>query len=76
MVVFSEQCFRGHVVRPIAVKLDYDSIIHFLEFSAEKNPGRLEIVKSASYRLVMSEQQRALFAAKKVPALPIESEEP
>jgi len=69
MMAFCHEFFPGYVIRPLAIKLDYESVIHFLEFDPEVEPSRLNVVKSASYRLVMSPQQKALVAATKVPLL-------
>ena len=75
MMAFCREFFPNLLIRPLAIKLDYESVIHFLEFSAETEPSRLNVVKSASYRLIMSDQQRALVAATKTPLLTDASEE-
>lgn len=62
MVAFCQEFFGGYEVRPLAVKLDYDGVIQCLEFNAETAPAKLDIVKSAKYRLIMSPEQKALFA--------------
>ncbi|HVU15522.1 MAG TPA: hypothetical protein VHD32_01245 [Candidatus Didemnitutus sp.] len=66
MVIFCDQYFPGHEIRPLAIKLDYDSLIHFLEFNPARVSADLKIVKSATYRLKMSPQQEALFASHQV----------
>lgn len=66
MVIFCEQYFAGYEIRTLAIKLDYDSLIHFLEFNTSRRAADLKIVKSATYRLKMSPQQEALFAAHQV----------
>ncbi len=63
MVIFCEQYFQGYEVRPLAIKLDYEGLIHFLEFNAASQAADLKILKFATYRLKMSPQQEALFAA-------------
>lgn len=75
MMAFCREFFPGHEIRPLAIKLDYESVIHFLEFNPELEPARLVVVKSASYRLIMSEQQQALVAKTKVPLLTHADEE-
>jgi hypothetical protein len=66
MVTYAREFFRGLEVRPIAIKLDYDGLIHFLEFNASMSPGDLMIVRSATYRLSLSDRQRELIRATKV----------
>ena len=60
-VMYSEQYFPGYAIRPIAMKLDYDSLIHFLEFNVTTDAKKLKIIRSATYRLTVSEQQRTLI---------------
>lgn len=62
MVSFCEEFFEGYEIRPLAIKLDYEGVIHFLEFNAHDVPANLNIVKSAKYQLKMSAQQEALFS--------------
>lgn len=62
MAGYSAQYFAGYEVRPLAIKLDHNSVIHFVEFNLTSTPSELRIVKSAGYKLNLSEQQRALFA--------------
>ncbi len=61
MVAFCKEHFPGHEIRPLAIKLDYESIIHFLELSSEVEPAKIQIVRAASYRLKMSPRQEAVF---------------
>lgn len=69
MVAFCLEFVPDHEIRPLAIKLDYDGLIHFLEFNAEVEPARLAIVKSATYRLKMSKRQEELvIVAKPTPA--------
>lgn len=65
MVAFCQEFFAGYEVRPLAIKLDYDGLIQFLEFNAEMTPAKLAITKSATYRLRMSDQQEAVFESAK-----------
>lgn len=60
-VAFAKQVFPGHTVRPIAVKVDYDALIHILEFNPGNRPNDLRILNSATYKLNLSEQQRMMI---------------
>ncbi|WP_328342790.1 hypothetical protein [Micromonospora sp. NBC_00421] len=59
MVTFSRIYFPGHEVRPIAVKVDYDSLVHILEFNPTEEPAKLIVQDYATYQLKLSEQQRS-----------------
>ncbi|WP_422772390.1 hypothetical protein ACN28C_04935 [Plantactinospora sp. WMMC1484] len=58
MVAFSRVYFPGHEVRPIAIKVDYDSLVHILEFNPTEEPAQLVVQNAATYQLKLSEQQR------------------
>lgn len=58
MVAFCDVYFPGHEVRPIAVKVDYSSVIHFLEFNPTTEAAELQLIRHQAYRLVLSDQQR------------------
>ncbi|MDN7604926.1 hypothetical protein [Burkholderia gladioli] len=61
MVQYCREYFPGHEVRPLAIKLDYASVIHFLEFNDAVEPAELKILRSGGYRLQLSEKQRMAF---------------
>ncbi|MFI7130340.1 hypothetical protein ACIBQ1_31940 [Nonomuraea sp. NPDC050153] len=58
MVSFSRVYFPGHEIRPVAIKVDYDSLVHLVEFNRTEEPAELKIINSATYRLQLSDQQR------------------
>jgi hypothetical protein len=58
MVAFSGDYFPGHEVRPLALKVDERGLMHILEFNATTEPSDLVVLRSACYRLVLSEKQR------------------
>lgn len=60
-VRFAKQYFPEHLIRPIGIKVDYDSLIHVLEFTASLDASQLEVVRSTTYRLNLSEQQREMI---------------
>lgn len=62
MVQFTGTYFPGHEVRPLAIKIDEDSLLHFLEFNPTAEPAELEVARSACYRLRLSDAQRELIA--------------
>ena len=64
MVMYCAEYFPGYEIRPLAIKLDYDSLIHFLEFNPSAEAAGLKIVKSCGYRLSLSERQKAMFTPK------------
>lgn len=61
MVSFCATYFPGYPVRPLAVKVDHNSIIHVLEFNATENAADLEVAQSAAYDIILSETQLALI---------------
>ncbi len=63
MVAFSGEYFPGLEIRPLAIKLDYNSLLHFIEFTPEIEPAKLVVARSATYRLTLSPQQRDLIHA-------------
>jgi len=64
MVIYCAEYFPGHEIRPLAIKLDYDSLIHFLEFNPSPEAANLKIVKSCGYRLSLSDRQKAVLTPK------------
>lgn len=69
MVEYSRHYFPGMTVRPLAIKVDHDSILHLMEFGAAAKAADLKIIKSASYMLSLSGQQAALIRATRKPVL-------
>jgi hypothetical protein len=69
MVQYSRHYFPGMTVRPLAIKVDHDSILHIMEFGNAAKAADLKIIRSASYLLTLSEQQIALINATRKPAL-------
>ena len=67
MVQYSRHYFPGMMIRPLAIKVDYDSILHFMEFNSVSKAADLKIVKSASYVLKLSERQTELIRATGIP---------
>jgi hypothetical protein len=61
MVAFCRHYFPGNELRPIAIKVDYDSIVHIVEFNATTRAADLEVVRSGAYSINLSEAQRALI---------------
>jgi hypothetical protein len=65
MVQFTHHYFAGMTVRPLAIKVDHDSVLHIMEFNVTTKAADLKIVKGASYALVLSETQRDLIRGTK-----------
>jgi len=69
MVQYSRHYFPGMTIRPLAIKVDYDSILHIMEFSPVTKAADLKIIKSASHVLKLSDRQAEFVRAAKVPIL-------
>lgn len=57
MIQYCEHYFPGLEVRPFAIKVDEASVLHVMEFNVAPKAADLRIVKSASYKLKLSERQ-------------------
>jgi hypothetical protein len=57
MITYCRHFLRDMTVRPLAMKVDYDSVIHMMEFNVAAKAADLRIVRSASYVLKLSEKQ-------------------
>lgn len=68
MLQYSRHYFPGMTIRPLAVKVDYDSVLHILEFNSAAKAADLKIIKSASYTLKLSDRQVELIRATAVPS--------
>lgn len=69
MVEYSRHYFPEMTVRPLAIKVDRDSILHLMEFGSAAKAADLKIIRSASYVLTLSEQQTRLIRATRKPTL-------
>jgi hypothetical protein len=67
MIQYAAHYFPGLTVRPLALKVDYQSAIHLMEFNVAARPGDLRIIHSASYTINTSEAQLAMIRATNVP---------
>lgn len=67
MIRYAEHYFPGLNVRPLALKVDYQSAVHLMEFNLAIRPGDLRIVRSASYSINVSDAQLAMIRATNVP---------
>ena len=56
-VNFSKQLFLNYVIRPIGIKVGYDSLLHIIEFTPEMEANKIKIKNSATYNLILSEEQ-------------------
>lgn len=65
-VQFARQYFPSCVIRPLAIKVDHQGRIHFIEFSNDTEPDSLEIVNRATYRLGLSDRQRKFIRLSRV----------
>jgi hypothetical protein len=67
MVRYAAHYFPGLKVRPLALKVDYQSAVHLMEFNVAARPGDLRIIRNASYAINTSEAQIAMIRATNVP---------
>lgn len=67
MIQYAAHYFPGLRVRPLALKVDYQSAVHLIEFNVAAKPGELRIVRSASYAINTSEAQIVMIRATNVP---------
>jgi hypothetical protein len=61
MVAFSAEFFPGHQIRPVALKVNAEGLLHLLEFNPTMEPSELEVVRSAAYKLILSDSQKTLI---------------
>ena len=66
MVQYASFYFPSMVVRPLAIKVDDDSLIHIMEFNAPSKAADLRIIRSSSYILTLSDRQLELLNGAKV----------
>jgi hypothetical protein len=67
MIQYAAHYFPGMVVRPLALKVDYQSAVHLMEFNIAARPGDLRIVRSASYAINTSDAQLAMIRSTNAP---------
>lgn len=67
MIQYAAHYFPGLKVRPLALKVDYQSAVHIMEFNVAGRPGDLRIINSASYVINTSEAQIAMIRSTNVP---------
>jgi hypothetical protein len=67
MIQYAAHYYPGLIVRPLALKVDYQSAVHIIEFNIASRPGDLRIVRSASYVINTSSAQLAMIRATNVP---------
>jgi len=67
MVRYAAHYFPGLKVRPLAIKVDYQSAVHLMEFNVASRPGELRIIRSASYAIDTSEAQLEMIRKTNVP---------
>lgn len=56
-IAYAKQYFPGHEIRPVCLKIDYDNLIHLIEFNVVDSAAELRVLRNASYRLRLSESQ-------------------
>jgi len=66
MVQYSKHYFPTLVIRPLALKVDFDSVLHLMEFNAASKAADLKILKSASYVISRSDKQTEMVRATRV----------
>jgi hypothetical protein len=64
MIEYCRHYFPGYTLRPLAIKVDVESLIHIMEFNTPTKAADLKLVRCQSYSLKLSEKQRELIALK------------
>lgn len=64
MVEYCHHYFPGYQMRPLAIKVDVESLIHLMEFNTPTKAADLRLVRCQSYALKLSDQQRELIVEK------------
>lgn len=64
MVEYCKHYFSGYALRPLALKVDEDSLIHLMEFNTASKAADLRVTRCQSYSLKMSEKQRHFITQK------------
>ncbi|WP_315784688.1 MULTISPECIES: hypothetical protein [unclassified Bradyrhizobium] len=67
MVQYARRYFPGLTVRPLAVKVDYQSVVHIMEFNSPNKAADLKVVRAKSYTIATSEAQIAAIRATNAP---------
>lgn len=67
MIQYAAHFFPGLKVRPLALKVDYQSAVHLMEFNVAARPSELRIIRNASYSINTSEAQLAMIRTTNVP---------
>jgi hypothetical protein len=57
MIQYCHHYFSGLEVRPLALKVDEESVLHVMEFNVASKASDLRILRSASYLIKLSERQ-------------------
>lgn len=65
MIEYCRHYFPGYALRPLAIKVDAESLIHIMEFNTPSKAADLRVLRSQSYKLKLSEKQRQLIAGKR-----------
>jgi len=67
MVQYAKHYYPGLAVRPLALKVDYQSVVHLMEFNVPGRAGDLRVVRCASYIIDTSPAQIEMIRATNVP---------
>lgn len=67
MIQYAKHYFPTLSVRPLALKVDFQSVVHLMEFNVASKAADLRIVKSASYIIDSSPAQLTMIRATNVP---------
>jgi hypothetical protein len=64
MVEYCKHYFAGYSLRPLALKVDEDSLIHLMEFNTASKASDLRVTRCQSYSLMLSEKQQRFLTSK------------
>lgn len=60
-VAFAKRYFAQHDIRPMSIKVDREGVLNLLEFNATTVASEVAVLRSARYKLVLSDRQRMLI---------------
>lgn len=67
MLLYARHYFPGLKVRPLAIKVSYDNLVHIMEFNVPAKAADLRVVHATSYAIRTSDAQLAMIKATNVP---------
>lgn len=67
MIQYAKHYYPNLIVRPLAIKVDFQSVVHIMEFGIVSKTSDLKVVRNCSYVINTSEPQLELIRKTSVP---------